>query len=69
MTTILPEGLKQQSAFDMATRSIIDNNSLNSTLSQLNENVSLASVCPEGLVGIGVPLATHAFIQRLVADT
>ena len=38
-------------------------------LTQLSGDVSLASFCPEGFVGIGVPIGTDAFIQNFVAKT
>jgi hypothetical protein len=31
--------------------------------------VSLASFCPEGFVGIGVPIGTDSFVQNFVAKT
>jgi hypothetical protein len=36
-------------------------------LTQLSGDVSLASFCPEGFVGIGVPIGTDAFVQNFVA--
>jgi hypothetical protein len=38
------------------------------TLATLSGNVSFASVCPEGFVGIG-PIGTDAFIQHCVEKT
>jgi hypothetical protein len=38
-------------------------------LTQLSGDVSLASFCPEGFVGIGVPIGTDAFVQNFVAKT
>ena len=35
----------------------------------LSGNISLASFCPEGFVGIRVPIGTHAFVQKFVAKT
>ncbi len=32
-------------------------------------DVALASFCPEGFVGIGVPIGTVAFVQSFVAKT
>ncbi len=31
--------------------------------------MSFASLCPEGFVGIGVPIGTDAFVQNFVAKT
>ena len=31
--------------------------------------MSFASFCPEGFVGIGVPIGTDAFVQNFVAKT
>jgi hypothetical protein len=39
------------------------------TLTQLSGDVSLATFCPEGFVGIGVPLGTDVFVQNFVAKT
>jgi hypothetical protein len=36
---------------------------------QLSGDVSLASFCPEGFVGIGVPIGTDTFVQNLVDKT
>ena len=38
-------------------------------LTQLSGDVSLASFCPEGFIGIGVPIGTDAFVQNFVAKT
>ena len=38
-------------------------------LTQFSGDVSLASFCPEGFVGIGVHMCTDAFIQNFVAKT
>ena len=35
----------------------------------LRGDVSLASFCPEGFVGIGMPIGTDAFVQNIVAKT
>jgi hypothetical protein len=42
---------------------------LSRTLKHLSGDVSLASFCPEGFVGIGVPIGTDAFVQNFVAKT
>ncbi len=36
---------------------------------QTEADVSFASFCPEGFVGIGVPIGTDAFVQNFVAKT
>ena len=36
-------------------------------MTQLCGDVSLTSFCPEGFVGIGVPIGTDAFVQNFVA--
>jgi hypothetical protein len=38
-------------------------------LAHLSVDVLLASFCPEGFVGIGVPIGTDAFVQNFVAKT
>jgi len=38
-------------------------------LTHLNEDVSLATFCPEGFIGIGVPIGTDAFVQNFVTKT
>jgi hypothetical protein len=62
-TSILPRGTTQQTVFDV-THSII---AASPALTQLSGDVSLASFCPEGFVGIGVPIGTDAFVQNFVA--
>jgi hypothetical protein len=64
-TSILPLGTIQQTAFDVA-HSIM---AFSPSLTQLSGDVSLASFCPEGFVGIGVPVGTDAFVQNFVAKT
>ena len=39
------------------------------TLTHLAADVLLACFCPEGFVGIGVPIGTDAFVQNFVAKT
>ena len=56
---------KQQAACDVAQQKINSRPSL----AALSGNVSLASFCPEGFLGIGVPIGTYAFIQHCVAKT
>ncbi len=60
-TSILPKGTTQQAVFDVA-HSII---ATSPALTQLSGDVSLASFCPEGFVGIGVPIGTHALYRTL----
>ena len=64
-TSILPKGTTQKSVFDV-THSVIP---ANPPLTQVNDDVSLASFCPEGFVGIGVSIGTDAFVQSFVAKT
>jgi hypothetical protein len=64
-TSILPKGTTQLTVFDVA-HSII---ATSPALTQLSGDVSLASFCPEGFVGIGVPIGTDAFVQNFVAKT
>jgi hypothetical protein len=64
-TSVLPKGVTQQAAFDVA-HGIINNSP---ALTPLNADVSLASFCPEGFIGIGVPIGTDAFIRNFVATT
>ncbi len=59
-TSVLPKGVTQQAAFD-AAHNIIN---ASPTLSHLSGDVLLASFCPEGFVGIGVPIGTGAFVQN-----
>ena len=35
----------------------------------LSGDVTIGSFCPEGFVGIGVPIGTDAFVQNFVAKT
>jgi hypothetical protein len=39
------------------------------TLTHLSGDVLLASFCPEGFVGIGLPIGTDAFVQNFVDKT
>ena len=63
-TSILPKGTTAQAAFDMA-QTIMQSTP---TLSHLSNDFLLAS-CPEGFIGIGVPIGTDAFVQSFVAKT
>ena len=53
-TTVLPKGVSQQSAFD-AEHGIINTSP---SLGHLSGDVVVSSFCPEGFVGIGVPIGT-----------
>jgi hypothetical protein len=64
-TSVLPKGVTHQAAFDVAHR-IINHNSV---LTPLNADVSLDSFCPEGFVGIGVPIGTDAFVLNFEGKT
>ncbi len=61
-TSILPKGVTQQAAFDV-THIIISNSP---ALTPLNADFSLASFCPEGFIGIGVPIGADAFVRNFV---
>jgi hypothetical protein len=64
-TSILPKGVTAQAAFDMA-RTIMQ---ATPTLTHLTNEVLLDSFCPEGFIGIGVPIGTDAFVRSFVAKT
>jgi hypothetical protein len=64
-TSILPKGTTQQAVFDVA-HSIP---AASPAFTQLSGDVSLASFCPEGFVGIGVAIGTDAFVQNFVVKT
>ncbi len=64
-TSILPKGTIQQAVFNV-THSII---AASPALTQLSDDISLASFCPEDFVGIGVPIGTDDFVQNFVANT
>jgi hypothetical protein len=64
-TSILPKGVTAQAAFDVAQNII----QATPTLAHLSGDVLLASFCPEGFVGIGVPIGTDVFVQNFVAKT
>ena len=59
-TSILPKGVTAQAAFDVA-QTIMQ---ATPALTHLSNDVLLASFCPEGFVGIGVPIGTDAFVQK-----
>ncbi len=54
-----------QTAFDVSQNII----QATPTLAHLSGDVLLTSFCPEGFVGIGVPIGTDAFAQDFVAKT
>ena len=60
-TSILPKGTTQQPVFDVAHSFI----ATIPALTQLNGDISLDSFCPEGFIGIGVPIGTDAFVRNL----
>ena len=65
-TVILPaKGVTQQAAFDVA-HSII---AASPALTHLQAEIALDSFCPEGFVGIGVPIGTDTFVRNFVAKT
>ncbi len=65
-TAILPaKGVTQQAAFDVAL-SII---AANPALTLIRAEIALDSFCPEGFVGIGVPIGTDTFVRNFVAKT
>ena len=65
-TSILPpKGVTAQAAFDMA-QTIMQ---ATPTLTHLSNDVLLDSFCPEGFIGIGVPIGTDAFVRSFVAKT
>ena len=64
-TSILPKNTSQQAVFDVA-RSII---AVNPALHMLNDDIALHSFCPDGFIGIDVPIGTDAFVRTFVAKT
>jgi hypothetical protein len=60
---MLRKGSTQQAVLHVAHSFI----AASPALTQLSGDVSLASFCPEGFVGIGVPIGTDAFVQNFVA--
>ena len=65
-TSILPsKGVTAQTAFDVV-QTIIQTTP---TLVHLSNDVLLDSFCPEGFIGIGVPIGTDAFVRSFVAKT
>jgi hypothetical protein len=66
-TSVLPnlKGVTQQAAFDVA-HNIINSSPI---LAHLSADVLLTSFCPEGFVGIGMPIGTDVFVRNFVAKT
>ena len=65
-TSILPaKDVSQQVAFDVAQGII----TASPALTHLSADLALANFCPEGFVGIGVPIGTDIFVRDLVAKT
>ena len=64
-TSILPKDTTQQAVFDVAHSFI----AASPALTQLSGDISLDSFCPEGFIGIGVPIGTDAFVRSFVAKT
>jgi len=64
-TSILPKGVTQQVAFDVAQNII----TASPALTHLSSDLALAIFCPEGFVGIGVPIGTDMFVRNFVAKT
>jgi hypothetical protein len=64
-TSILPKGVTAQDVFDMA-QTIMQATPI---LTHLSNDFLLDSVCPEGFIGIGVPIDTDAFVRSFVAKT
>jgi hypothetical protein len=65
-TGILPgRGVTQQVAFDVAQGII----TASPDLTHLSADLALASFCPEGFIGIGVPIGTDIFVRNFEAET
>ena len=60
-TCILPKGISQQASCNVAQQKI----NSSPTLATISGNVSLASFCPEGFVGIDVPIVVDD-VEKLV---
>ncbi len=58
-TVILPKGITQWTVFDVS-HSIL---TTSPALTHLTADVALVSFCPEGFVGIGVPIVTDGFVR------
>ena len=64
-TSVLPKNTTQQDVFDV-THNII---AVSPALTHLMVDISLASFCPEGFVGIGVPIGTDTFVRNFISKT
>ena len=64
-TSILPKGVTQQVAFDVAQGII----TASPDLTHLSDDLALASFWPEGFIDIDVPIGTDAFVRSFVAKT
>ena len=64
-TSILPKGVTQQVAFDVAQNII----TVSPALTHLSTDVVLVSFWPESFVGIGVPITTDIFVRNFVTKT
>jgi hypothetical protein len=62
-TSVLQKGVPQQAAFE-AAQTIIN---ASPTLPHHSADLLLASFCPEGFVGSGVPIGTDAFVRNFEA--
>ena len=61
-TSILPKGVTHQVAFDVAQGIITGS----PALTHLSVDLDLTIFCPEGFVGIGVPIGTDIFVRDFV---
>jgi hypothetical protein len=64
-TSILPKVTTGQAVLDMA-QTIIQ---ATPNLDHLSHDLLVDSFCPDGFIGIGVPIGTDAFIQSFVAKS
>ena len=64
-TSVLPKDVSQKAAFDVVQNII----QATPTLNHLSGDVTIGSFCPEGFVGIGVPIGTDTFVRNFVAKT
>ncbi len=60
---LLDKGVTQQVAFDVAQAII----TVSPDFTHLSDDLTLASFCPEGFIGIGVPIGSDVFVQSFVA--
>jgi hypothetical protein len=64
-TSILPKSVTTQAAFEVAQNIL----QASPSLAHLSNDFLLASFCPEGFIGIGVPIGTDVFVWNFVATT